>query len=118
MDNEMQPGRELDALIATKVMGITIPSWLEVPAGLQTMTSREVVPPYSTDLSDAWHIIERLHELGWHYEVGQCVNSARHYASFGSGFYSTIDNCFETEFTAASDTPAHAICLAALEVLD
>ncbi len=51
--NEVQPGRELDALIAENVMGLKH-SCLD---GNHTLCG---VKSYSTDISAAWEVVEKL----------------------------------------------------------
>lgn len=63
---ELSAGRELDALVAEKVMG-WIPStspraerpWQMAPSG-SGPGSMSHVPHYSTDIADAWLIVERF----------------------------------------------------------
>ena len=55
-----EQSRALDAQVAERVMGIKLPKWLDVPHGLVTLTSREIVPLYSTDIAAAWLVVERL----------------------------------------------------------
>lgn len=137
------PGRELDALIAEKVMGYTkklvpayslpnidIPearfprqdSWLYINAGgypdyfeghvndmfsdasrgiRQTLTS---VPPYSTDISAAWEVVEKLSEQGIFLRLSSIS---------GAGKW----RCYMLGMTPYVDTAPHAICLAALRAV-
>ena len=48
----MKAGRELDALVAEKVMGLTEEDWIAGPTGLPR--------PYSTDIAAAWEVVEKL----------------------------------------------------------
>lgn len=96
----MKPGRELDALVAEKVMGwkrilspedarkclnahsdippaervfqITelMDTWVN-PAG---KTFRGELPEYSTDIAAAWEIVEKLKALGYGYCI-ECVET-------------------------------------------
>lgn len=69
MAKEMTAGRECDALVAEKVMGYTL-SELSLPAypkyKLFDIESGEFsgyvkeVPHYSTDIADAWEVVERM----------------------------------------------------------
>lgn len=61
--DELQPGRELDELIARKVMAVggimghpIIVDGSIAPEAPQLMK----VPPYSTDISAAWFVVERF----------------------------------------------------------
>ena len=67
--DEMPAGREMDALVAEKVMGYTL-SELSLPAypkyKLFDIESGEFsgyvkeVPHYSTDIADAWEVVKRM----------------------------------------------------------
>lgn len=72
----MKAGRELDALIAKKIMGWKQeyiqsvsgewhPMWKEpeylIPPGSY---KAQVVPPFSTDLAAAWKVVKKLMEYG------------------------------------------------------
>jgi len=69
MAKEMPAGREMDVLIAEKVMGYTL-SELSLPAypkyKLFDIESGEFsgyvkeVPHYSTDIADAWEVVKRM----------------------------------------------------------
>ena len=80
----MQPGRELDALIAQKVMGWEMVTesdfglcWkIPVAPGRYEFQSDESAPPYSTNLVAAMQLVERLAEthglfLGRHGSPGR-----------------------------------------------
>ena len=63
----MQAGRELDALVAERVMG-----WKYLPAGAHPNLHSEAwtnddgasavfdPPPYSTSIQDAWQVVEKM----------------------------------------------------------
>ncbi len=92
----MRPGRELDALIAEEVMGDK-----RLPA---------VRPGYSTNISSAWRVVERLRDLhpdGW-------VNLM---VGVGDGWHVSVSTGDQERGANASTAP-HAICLAALAVLE
>ena len=110
---DMEPSRELDALVAEKVMGwetvnnkAGIPvsgfDWVGHNPKTQSSTVWSYVPDYSTDISAAWEVVEKLSRgkvdrsfvLEFHYE--------RYYASFGP---------YREEMY---ETPSEAICKAAL----
>lgn len=105
----MKPGRELDTLVAEKVMGMTRQgtnslngeAWFRI-AGIEH-TSR-TAPSYSTDISAAWEVWEAPHCDAW--RIGR---------SPSNGHYE-ITNPYEDNFLVASaPTAPHAICLAALK---
>lgn len=76
------------------------------------------LPSYSTNLTDAWRIIDHMRSLGWHYEVGAVINKDTHWAMFGSGYYDAYEDRWERQYDAVGSSPAHAICLAALAVFE
>jgi hypothetical protein len=110
----MQAGREMDALVAEKVMGVEIPKWLDVPNGLDTLTSREVVPLYSTDIRAAWQVVQNLRERGWFFDLGDKPSIDGDFAS------PRVWNAFVDRivFGPNADTPMLAICLAALAAVE
>lgn len=74
----MSPGRELDALIAEKVMGVKVVDWptgreypvasaLALKALSDTQESR--IPHYSTSIADAWLVVEKLAQ-NYHKDTG------------------------------------------------
>ena len=81
---EMEAGRELDALVAERVMGLSV-QWdygrvpfywhpatlahgLEIgPDGLSAV--RRPIKPYSTDISAAWLVVEKLRADGFYPEI-------------------------------------------------
>lgn len=97
----MDAGREMDALIAEKVMGIELPKWIFQEHGLTTKTSREVVPDYSTDIAAAWPIIA----------IFKRDDMYDHRAAFSNGLraLNIID--------LSAEQMAYNICLLALEAI-
>jgi hypothetical protein len=58
-------GRELDILIAEKVFGLTVSQEFDepcVPALRDCYDEWGMLPHYSTDISDAWLLLQRFHE--------------------------------------------------------
>jgi hypothetical protein len=65
----MAAGRELDALVAERVMGHGIPHPHQPPDGLPHER-----PHYSTDIASAWEVVAQMGRNGWPlYEVGALV---------------------------------------------
>ena len=63
----MKAGRELDALIAEKVMGLN-PHWLGDGIEVNILSIGESgieVPRFSTDIAAAWEVVEKLEGDGW-----------------------------------------------------
>lgn len=107
----MRAGRELDSLIATKVMGLTVQKD-QVTRGLFADkkpddpfdyfigTTNDRIPNYSTDIKDAWEVVEKL----------KCDNFIVLYLN-----QSWAAGVSGVRF-GYGDTAAHAICNYALEV--
>lgn len=114
----LPPGRELDALIAEKVMGWKFEQrHPEADNGIFPWTRvdgiRAVAPPhYSKSIADAWAVVEKWRELGFDVDI-----TAHHGWQYGcriapKGTFNT-----STHFESA-DTAPHAICLAALKAVE
>lgn len=114
---ELKAGRELDALIAEKVMGwhrefVTDPSsnysfWNYVDADGRGMYTPEEWEP-STSISAAWEVVEKLQTLGI-----KCW--MKNYIAIPGWHCVVIGGDFE--FEEAADTAPLAICLAALKAV-
>lgn len=125
-----QPGRELDAEVAAKVMG-----WTSVWSNLRDLPPKKVggkffarvlltddpeelewvgvapsgqrseeIPPYSTNLAAAWLVVEAMQK----YDCDFSLEKA------GAAWYA--DFRINTDVPAGTSAP-HAICLAALQSL-
>ena len=129
----MEAGRELDALIAEKVMGHRM---FEPPPMSEPW---EVMPddyrgrpllPYSTDIGAAWEVVEKMRERGKdRKDIAICMDgfslSQNHvgedwqdypWAPEG-GWSATFTDGYNTSGAAALTAP-HAICLAALKAVE
>lgn len=129
--SEMTAGRELDALVASRVMG-----WTEVryvhglfaggrkwegaygkpPSGVE-----ETIPGYSTDMA-AWQVVERMRTLGWSLRFGNngsCSqqNAAAFFRDFrGPGRHLlTGSHAVADGAEGSADSAPLAICRAALK---
>lgn len=117
----MKPGRELDALIAEKVMGLANIEQGANAFGKPTVTSqlrdgfvvgiKGAIPHYSTDIAAAWEVLENIIRKGpfrekFALEWMPHPNLEQSYWAV----FSTINSCIAT-----SKTAPHAICLAALK---
>lgn len=135
----MNAGRELDALIAEKVMGW---NWVNVfsnalmivpPIGDKLRHAHKYVdkgipdnmPHYSTNIADAWLVVEKLKGMGFGVTINEVCKR--------SGFYKYNDNVlgyWHCNFTVSdkddndkllktnpeiAETAPLAICLAALK---
>jgi hypothetical protein len=124
----LEPGRELDALVAENVMEfqrVWLPPDQEgegageilIPPGVQLKELESVLPKkggmhaagfapaYSTRLEDAWKVVERMRSKKWDLTLNGLM--AGWEAEFG----------FSDERGVFSDKASHAICLAALKAL-
>jgi hypothetical protein len=117
----MKAGRELDALIAVHIMGYEktyhdcglMGTRLIEQAG-KTYAIPEMIPEYSTNIADAWLVVEKMIELGWQYEVQGWGKQHGHHSTFitwvpHNGGMKQIIHHEEAE------TAPLAICLAALK---
>jgi len=104
----MEPGTELDNEIHDNVMNAS-PYMSAIMNGPFEVKSIEyTVPPYSTDIKAAWEVVEKL----WEQEIG--LNVEREWFS-GPQWVVKITVRKEDDDWTTAETPAHAICLAALK---
>ena len=115
----MKAGRELDAEIAEKIM-----DWGHVLDPLGTLTGQPLpkelpehwtsgIPHYSTDISAAWQVIERMREQGWWYTLtDERFNG--HFAEFRRADEHGIHHFHRV----IAGTAPLAICKAALACVD
>lgn len=107
----LQAGRELDALVAEKVMKNFI------PAGSNPQLRDDAwidgrgyfvwePPPYSTHIADAWQVVEKMHELGW------SVSISRH--AFEGSWKCSMNKNSPDSFSAVGSSAAESMCLTAL----
>lgn len=108
----MKPGRELDTLVAEKVMGETEKAYCtnceDLYAHCSCMRSAACYAPYSTDIAAAWDVVGRIRNSDkqtW----GQFAEALRPLMTFG-------DLPLNPEFWILLVT-ADRICLAALKAV-
>ena len=103
----MEAGRELDALIAEKVMGFRKH---HAHGYLRNAPGEE--PHYSTNIADAWEVVERLVSTpgpnGDHHSVQ---------VDYSGGAVVVIDENEDWQVSAIAGTVPLAICLAALKAV-
>ena len=95
--DQLPAGRDLDVLIHRRVFdgdGGEVP---EAPGP----------PRYSTDLAASWRLAERLHQQGYRVDVDTWA---------GGAATVTLTSPVDDPRTFAGETPAHALCRAALAV--
>lgn len=96
--------RELDAMVAEKVMGWTLHG--VAPSGGRVLIAPSGamgIPNYSTDISAAWQVVEKMRSKRIHFEMG-----------------STIPGDWTAYFNndrATDKSAPRAICLAALKAV-
>jgi len=106
----MQPGVELDDIIATKIMGWERDvnhDYGKIYAdkqGYMVMTVDEFKP--STEIEHAWMVVDKLNEMGYSIETRQYAN----------GYASVVTWLKNPQHGAiVGDTVPNAICLAAIK---
>lgn len=117
-------GRELDVLIAEKVMGWT---WYKTGRGARMLCEPHhgqladgsepianlatfSVPLYSSDIAAAWSIVEKMQELGWTFAIELFEDNGNY-----SAYFKNTQN--RDRYVGNADTAPLAICLAALKAL-
>lgn len=112
----MKPGRELDALVAEKMMGLEIANYTgETHEGIRVIRvnnpSKVVLAPkpYSTDIAAAWEVVEKMASVAneWTFEFRYTNVAVR----------VTDNNLNGISVLEVQDTAPHAICLAALKAV-
>lgn len=114
----MQPGRELDALVAEKVMGLAITTtWKGKLATESEWKEIETVPGpykhYSIDISAAWEVVEKMEKEGFDFCIHKYNGNSYYKAQFDKN--GDLDTIIYREPTGES--APHAICLASLEAI-
>jgi hypothetical protein len=105
----VKAGEKIDHLIAEKVMGY---EWRQKPGTIGLFWDRDrnsavvELPKYSTKISAAWQVIDKLIESGAEVNVG-----------FSDKWDCDIDYPIGCNWRKVGDTAPLAICLAALEAV-
>lgn len=118
--DELKAGRELDALIAEKVMGLR--SELSLASSQQKYeqirNKIEHCPIYSTDIAAAWEVVEKMNLLSADFKLVAYDSGYVWVAEFkttrempGTIYRETIEHKGEAE------SSPHAICIAALKAI-
>jgi hypothetical protein len=110
----MNPGRELDALIAEKVMGFRyatpvkfVHDGAEQTGVAMTPSATYILPHYSTDIATAWSVVEKVVGFSRLYDF--------YLYRYGDGEYTATFNTSKIYRGFSMESAAHAICLAALK---
>lgn len=105
----MKAGRELDALIAEKVMGLDGPQYPDCPTCGSANYCRETpYLPYSTEIAAAWEVVEKLKTPDVYLEVLSHKGEPHWVCRIIGG---------KDPIGAGAETAPHAICLAALKAV-
>jgi hypothetical protein len=136
-EQELPPGRELDALIALQVFRYVLDYEFAETFGAPTVRELRdqydewgILPCYSTDMTDAWQVADAIHARmtniagdGGRGDINfltLCVLSR--YGATAASFAMELqgewwEDADTLPFSARGVTPAHAICRAALATL-
>ena len=119
----MNPGRELDALVAEKVMGWTDVQVVNDPPFNTTMGRTVIhgelyrfnVPNYSTNIEAAWEVVEKVTQF-LRYNRKEYFPIIHQYdGQWHCGWSWSYMDC--AEYESKSDSAPHVICLAALKAM-
>jgi hypothetical protein len=91
----MNAGRELDALVADKVMGVPLTSG--------NVCIHDHMPHYSTDIAAAWVVVDKMAAKNWNWML--------------QPGYATFAMTKDSGGSAFGSSVQHAICLAALKAI-
>lgn len=111
----MPAGRELDALVAEKVMGwkqcsmegVRIKTCYGKPPEFGRNDGRVRIPGYSTDISAAWEVVEKVKQMNWFFILSDNLFPDKWEASL---FWDPNGTMIE----ARAETAPEAICKASL----
>lgn len=106
--------RELDARVAREVMGLDGPEhyWTS-PMWENNEGFTVILPNYSTDMNAAIEVVDVLQSFGWYLSLESPCRGKKMWEAY---FTNCNDATKYHDYNA--DTPALAICLAALEAVD
>lgn len=104
---ETGPGRQLDGYVSEHIFGQR-----SCVCCHGVTCSRCDCLPYSTDLNAAMKVVLKVQEGPWRY-ILEGIGDGNHVAKFRK----IVDNV-PVEVEEWADTPAHAICLAALRTVE
>lgn len=120
----MNPGRELDALVAKKVFGHTVIDYNQIGRADKHSKNDDgsltLVPQYSKHIAAAWMVVEKLNESGF----GYCIEKSPVVEGTTAWFVPKQilpegHVCTEdiVHISHTSNSVPHAICLAALKAV-
>lgn len=125
--DEMQAGREMDKAISQYVFGNTKFVCRECEDDYHVVNEQNgliayiPVPEFSTDITAAWEVVEKMQLLGFRYAIGKTsiANGERitHKAMFQKNFPEPFRKNYKRYKTSRALTAPLAICRAALKAL-
>lgn len=106
--DEMPAGREMDALVAEKVMG-----WANIRGAVVEQNTNIVrdVPSYSTDIAAAWDVVEKINTKKCFIELKST------FPTWFAGIFKGFGHNYEIIECANEKTAPLAICRAALKAV-
>jgi hypothetical protein len=118
--NEMEAGREMDALVAENVMGWKPHKVISCPfnkegclvyhyEGDWRPNWKDIVPNYSTDIKDAWKVVEKMDAGGYSLDITRYPNE-----KCRVNFHIPFSSRLKDNVTAEGKEFPLAICRAAL----
>jgi hypothetical protein len=114
--SDLPAGRELDALVAEKVMGLEIEKIANGHMWFRDgVTLRSPIPHYSTDIAAAWHVVEHLNAQSITVEITALVSRANRSVRHIVYTYNN-ETCMPRDQAIESSAP-YAICVVALKAL-
>lgn len=136
-DEQLKPGRELDAIIAEQIMGGTRDIYkrpyavrgrlhpdfadevcLRMPDGdlffFDSKLGSKEIPAYSTDMYAAWRVVEKITDIKTKWGSGFTIRHEQH--CWRAGWIQNYETGREWEISAEAHTAPFAICLVALRM--
>jgi hypothetical protein len=121
--DKMEAGREMDALIAEKVMGLNVKPIFRPKNELKFMPGfvwhyedtweYPEIKDYSTEIAEAWEVVEKLKLWIWRDEQGNICSGKPEYDDYYNK--DRIDTAMK--HSAIAETAPLAICRAALKAV-
>lgn len=113
--SDLKPGRELDALVAEKVMGWSLDGYFwycgDKPTRYKSGLFEDEFSP-STDIAAAWEVVEKLNLISWNRVLAKTSDGR-----WCTAVFSEMDQDHCCEYDTIAESAPHAICLAALKAV-
>lgn len=112
--------RELDARVAVEVMGLEVFYRADGSAFLIDDRWMKAPTPYSSEIADAWLVVEKMIENGWSPALIETYSHEHEARVWQCEFDSCSDDGYREDapFIAVALTAPEAICLAALACME